>query len=1142
MPRATALLPLVALPLVLACSKGTEEDPTQTTTPEAPTTSATPVEDTLARDRLAALVAKEEWAAARRTLAPLVERENAAFEDLIAAAVTELKALQPPEEAEPYLERARALRPDAAAVAFLDGRLDDLRGELEAAIVHYRAALTAAPDDPGTKYVLASDLDQTDMDGTRLAEAVELYKELEALGIEHGGPWYVSSIYKLYQAHVVFMEDPDPAEAQRYEALWDTLQALGHKSLSDRDLNEGELARILPPPAIGNHLAGAVAAPTFEAAEVLAPELGGGEELLALDLDGDRQADLASAGADGVWVCLRDDVSGAWLEPVQVHEGPARLLRAIDLFKDDSLDLLFAAGDRLVLLECSGGASEEAWSASPLELPPLPEEPGDLELVDYDHDGDLDLLLVAGGARLWRNDGAGSVVEGEPRGSFTDVTEELGWDDTLFTWCAIEDLDADQDIDLLLGGPAGLRVLSSERGGRFTDVTAETFGAVRFAEEPLLVDADGDARPDVLAHGAPATLLLQQPDGRFEARPAAGDLPAGAQPLEVDVDLDGRVDAVWATDGGAAAGLLALGSEESEAVTLGEVGAGPLAVADVTAFVDARTAAPTYELLRLGAEGVQVHRADDVGNGVRLRFRGKKDNRQGLGAVVELRAGRGYRRQLFRGATTIYGLGDADYADVLRITWPNGVVQNELDVEKGAQILDGAIGEQAEGLIGSCPFLYTWNGETFTFISDVLGITPLGLPMAPGMLVPPDHDEYVLVRGDQLVPNADGELVLQFTEELREVTYLDRVRLDVVDHPAGSEVQPNERFCFPPFPEPRTHVMGTLLAPTQVTGSDGEDWTEALASVDDVHAAPFRPLEDGQFLGLAEPHWLELAFDPSEIAGASELRLVCTGWFYWTDASVNVAAARTPGVEFVPPIIQVPGEGGWRPIGPPVGFPAGKTKAMVIDLSEALSREDPRLRIGSSLRLYWDSIRLAVGGDEAQRTTSIEPRSARLWPRGFSAPLASGREDLPERFDWDVLAPRARWNQHPGMYTRFGEVLPLVTEVDDQLVVMGSGDALTVTFDAAELPELQEGWTRSYLVFLDGWAKDRDPNTVEALEVEPLPFHGMSAYPYGEDESFPDTPEHRAWRAEWQTREAFQGVVPLAPTRLEEWSRRTLQR
>ena len=75
-----------------------------------------------------------------------------------------------------------------------------------------------------------------------------------------------------------------------------------------------------------------------------------------------------------------------------------------------------------------------------------------------------------------------------------------------------------------------------------------------------------------------------------------------------------------------------------------------------------------------------------------------------------------------------------------------------------------------------------------------------------------------------------------------------------------------------------------------------------------------------------------------------------------------------------------------------------------------------------------------------------------------------------------------------------------------------------------------------YLLFLDGWAKDRDPNTIQALEVEPLPFHGMSGYPYRSDEHFPDGPEHRAWRAEWNTRAARQWIVPLAPARESEWA------
>jgi hypothetical protein len=408
--------------------------------------------------------------------------------------------------------------------------------------------------------------------------------------------------------------------------------------------------------------------------------------------------------------------------------------------------------------------------------------------------------------------------------------------------------------------------------------------------------------------------------------------------------------------------------------------------------------------------------------------------------------------------------------------------------------------------------------------------------MAPGMLVPPDHDEYVLVRGDQLVPR-EGVLELQFTEELREVTYLDRIRLDVVDHPAGTEVHPTERFAFPPFPEAHTHTVRDPLPPLSATGSDGRDWTAELSAHDDVHAEPFEPLES-QFLGLATPHWIELAFDPARVRDAEKLRLLFTGWFYWTDASVNMASARTPGVEFVPPILQVPGpDGEWVAAGPPVGFPAGKSKTMVIDVSDVLRRDDPRLRVFTTLRLYWDSIRLAVDADDAPlRVTSLEPQGARLWPRGFSRPIETGRTDLPERFEWGALTEQRSWNQHPGLYTRYGETLPLLTAIDDRFVILGSGDALTVRFDATALPPLEQGWTRDYLVFLDGWAKDRDPNTVEALEVEPLPFHGMSGYPYGEGESFPDTPEHRAWRAEWNTRPARAWIPPLSPQREAEWA------
>ena len=255
-----------------------------------------------------------------------------------------------------------------------------------------------------------------------------------------------------------------------------------------------------------------------------------------------------------------------------------------------------------------------------------------------------------------------------------------------------------------------------------------------------------------------------------------------------------------------------------------------------------------------------------------------------------------------------------------------------------------------------------------------------------------------------------------------------------------------------------------------------------------------------------------------------------TGWLFWSNASVNLAIARDPRWEFVPPILQVPdGEGGWVDAGPPVGFPAGKTKSMVIDVSGILEREDPRLRVFSTLRLYWDSIRLAVDGDDSElRTASLEPMSANLWRRGFSEPQEDERPHQPERFVWDRVADVPRWNPHPGNYTRLGETLPLVQEIDDRFVILGAGDALHVRFDARSLPPVPDGFRRDYLVFLDGWAKDRDPNTLEALHVEPLPFHGMSGYPYGEGERFPDGELHRAWRREWNTRPAEPWLPRLA--------------
>jgi hypothetical protein len=116
------------------------------------------------------------------------------------------------------------------------------------------------------------------------------------------------------------------------------------------------------------------------------------------------------------------------------------------------------------------------------------------------------------------------------------------------------------------------------------------------------------------------------------------------------------------------------------------------------------------------------------------------------------------------------------------------------------------------------------------------------------------------------------------------------------------------------------------------------------------------------------------------------------------------------------------------------------------------------------------------------------------------------------------------WNPTPGFYTRYGDVRPLLKFVDDRLVIMGSGDELRLRFPAGQAPALPTGWKRDFLLYVDGWAKDGDANTAYSQSVEPLPFHGMSQYPYSGRERFPDSEMQKRYT----DRPALRLLRPLA--------------
>jgi hypothetical protein len=128
----------------------------------------------------------------------------------------------------------------------------------------------------------------------------------------------------------------------------------------------------------------------------------------------------------------------------------------------------------------------------------------------------------------------------------------------------------------------------------------------------------------------------------------------------------------------------------------------------------------------------------------------------------------------------------------------------------------------------------------------------------------------------------------------------------------------------------------------------------------------------------------------------------------------------------------------------------------------------------------------------------------------------------PHWFDYQDVSAEPKWRDLEGYYTCYGDVLPLLLKADDKYVIFNSGDEVTVTFDAAATPPPGSGWVRDFLIYCDGWLKDGDLNTAHGKTVAPLPFHGMTRYPYGDDESYPQDKSHQEYLGKYNTRKVSQ--------------------
>ena len=749
----------------------------------------------------------------------------------------------------------------------------------------------------------------------------------------------------------------------------------------------------------------------------------------------------------------------------------------------------------------------------------------ELFFVDYDHDGDLDRFFVAdiggAGVKVDRNNGDGE---------FAEVTAEtfIPSDPPPAIDAGFGDFDDDGDMDLIIvNSKAGCTLYDNQRQGRMKAATDETGIPQNQSFKTVAVaDYNNDGALDVFLSGAGATphqLYRNRGDGTFSRDSRSDEELAVAKGLLgrdahfLDYDNDGYSD------------FLLIGSSDAEdgrGVRLYR-NDGTGRFTDVSDILPSSLSSGVHsavgdydndgdlDLFLVDREGRVVALRNDGGNQnswlqVRLEAvttGNNKVNIDGIGSKVEVKIDDLYQVRYTTEPTTHFGLGSADRADVLRVVWTNGVPQNVIKPEANQRIVEKQI------LKGSCPFLYVYDGEGYRFVTDLLWRSPLGMITSIGSIAPDQTADYVKIP-DFMAPK-DGVYSLQITEELWETAYFDMVKLMAVDRPAGTEIFVDERYALPPYSPFKIHTVEEKRQPRSAFDHLGNDVSEALKEFDYWYAIEHEP---GEYQGVVSPHAIIL--DLGEMPDGESETLFLTGWIFPTDTSINVSLFQNPRINPVFPSLQVQDAvGNWKTVVDIIGLPAGKNKTIAIDLTGKFLSDDRRVKIGTDMQVYWDEAFFSVGDDNDLpiRVTELSPVRADLHYRGFSK-MYRPTPHAPHLFDYDEVTTTGQWRDLRGHYTRFGDVTALLQSIDDMYVIMNAGDEMTVEFDADKLPPLQDGWERSFILYSDGWDKDGDINTLHSQTVEPLPFHGMSAYPYPDGESYPNDPEHLRHRLEYNTR------------------------